>query len=389
MKNLLAFFLGWLIAAAVLLPQAHAAVTATPLVQGYSASSGRFASAAGSFSMTAANDGFIKPSVVNVGGRAVTMPATLRMAANAGQIAKTAMRLNPWLIAGTLAAGWLLDQDIQPDGSGGYIITVSPDCLGQTIGAAGGVYSNCYRHPDSDAWWNGQAPSPVCPAPYQTFDHGGFTPSYRYCGLIVPAGTSTRPATPEDFEALPDPLPAIAPELPYAPYLPEGVPVTSPEYAPQTVPVGDPYTKPDGSTVQPMAKISPASDGQVTIDTYDQPLTDPQGNPVPDPQPQDTLEPQPTDCDKLPNSVGCTDLGTPPAGEDMPRNEIPITFTPVSIPADATCPAPITVAAFGQSIEVDYSGACTFASGLKPVVIAIGYLTALFIIFGVPRSAQS
>lgn len=35
----------------------------------------------------------------------------------------------------------------------------------------------------------------------------------------------SRPATDEDWDALPDPLPAVGAELPYAPYMPSGVAV--------------------------------------------------------------------------------------------------------------------------------------------------------------------
>jgi hypothetical protein len=170
------------------------------------------------------------------------------------------------------------------------------------------------------------------------------------------------------------------------------VPVDSPIYNPVTVEIGDPYTKPDGSTAQPMAQVSPASNGQVTIDTFDQPLTDPQGNPTPTAPPVDTPEEQPqgpTDCEKFPTSVGCTDLGTPSAGELMPHSEVPLSFNPVSLPTNATCPAPITVGGFGSSYTIEYDAACSYASGIRPVAIAVAYITALFIIFGVPRSASS
>lgn len=390
MKNAIAFFFGWLLAALLMIPHARAAVTVSPIVSGYSSSSGRFASVASGFSMTAANDGYIAQSVTNVGGRAVTMPATMRMAANAGQIAKTAMRLNPYLIAGTLAVGWLLENAIQPDGNGGFTITVTPDCLGQTVYASTGyVYSSCYRHPDSDAWWNGQAPAPMCPSPYVTFDHGGFTPAYRYCGLVVPAGSTTRPATSDDFDALPDPLPAVGPELPYAPYMPDGAPVTVPEYAPQTVPVGDPYTRADGSTAQPMARISPAGNGQVTIDTYDQPLTDPSGNPVANPQPEDTAEPTPSDCEAAPNSLGCLDVGTPPAADPLPSSTVNVSFTPIDMPKNATCPAPEVLTLGGHSIPVSYDAACYYAEQMHPFVLIVATLGAAYIIFGVRRGGES
>lgn len=68
----------------------------------------------GSFTGTKAANGsaFLGGSVssnasLNVGGRAVSMPATMRFAANAPRIAATAIMLNPYLRGAATIAGWL------------------------------------------------------------------------------------------------------------------------------------------------------------------------------------------------------------------------------------------------------------------------------------------
>lgn len=435
MKRLAFFLLGVALSGLILLPySAHAATTMTPVVEGL---------AGGTFkplsmpSLVGPN--FSATGSVFVNGKAIPIPGYIPPASTAAQAARNALWLNPWLVGAALltwagdaglgsdqvggwqksssapaTAPWLMPQGtvvdgLQPQGcrsnSGGanigycdatmdacranYGVQDDHVCVAVIPGHynAQGQYVNPVKQGGySTGAITGQFPLapgvpllPSCPENYA--DTGAFA-----CTVIDPnVGGETVPATQADFDALPAPSSEVYREL--APQV--GVPVDAPVYEPVNVPVGDPYTKPDGSTAQPMAQISPASNGQVTVDVYEMPLTDPQGNPVTDPQPQDTPEPQPTDCDKYPTSVGCTDLGTPPLGEDMPHAEQPITFTPVPISANATCPAPITVNGFGQTLTIDYSSACTYASGLRPIVIAIGYLTALFIIFGVPRSAQS
>lgn len=366
---------------------ALASLTLQPVVPGYSVSSGNFHAPAGSFSMAAANSGYIAPAVTNVGGKAVTVPATLRMAANAGQFAKNAMRLNPLAIVGTLAAGWLIDQGLEyldgewqkqePDYSSGGMPCASTSipsswCTGYfadievfTEGLASG-----------DPW-----PGNGCLNTKNWND----APGYRGwdCTGIPMVNT---PSTDDDWDALPDPLPDVSPELPYAPYMPEGVPVDIPDYdfAPFATPVGDPYEKMDGSTAQPMAKVSPNGDS-VTVDTYDQPLTDPQGDPVPNAPPVDTPEPAPENkvqCDKYPNSLGCAELGTV---DDLPVPEETrsiAAITPVSIGGAGSCPEPLTATFMGQSVSFSYDMPCQFASSLKPLILAIAWLSSGLIFIG-------
>lgn len=390
----------FVIAVMALSQAAFAAYVATPTVSGLAQNSAgwSFASPAGSYSMNAANDGFVKPAVVNVGGKAVTMPASMKMAANAGQFAKNAMKLNPLGIAGTLAAGYLLSEGLEwlnnewlkstqgynldypftgPCTINGYMLNAYEGCfdMGLSEGVSTAQSEECIGSGYPDAH-------------YITSYYGNaFNPRHGVCfvGLNTQPNTNQNPATPGDWDALPDPLPAVAPELPYAPYMPEGVPVDAPEYAPSSVPVGQPYTKPDGSTAQPMAKISPAGDGQVTIDTYDQPLTDPQGVPIADPQPQDTPDPQieqKTDCEKFPASIGCAEFGTPAAQEPLTTLEIPLNPDYSAIGGAGACPASVTVA----GITWSYQPFCDFASAIRPLIIGFAWLSFAYIVAGTVRT---
>lgn len=374
---------------------ANAALTLEPMVDGLSAGNYKPLTIP---SLTGAN--FSASGKINVGGKWINIPGYIPPASTAPNAARLGLWANPWLIGAGLL-GWAGDAGLGSDQVGGWIFTAPGIPGGSYYGYGLGVRGCeggdiCGTTRDS-----------VCSAASGVLAFGGsdcvvslsLCNSLGYIGCtdnqllymssrswtVAEIPATSRPATQEDFLALPPPSPSVLAEM--APQI--GVDVDAPVFEPLNVPIGDIYTKPDGSTAQPMAQISPASNGQVTVDTYDQPMTDPQGNPTPTAPPVDTQEPPPeakTDCDKYPNTVGCTDLGTPADGEALPHTQIPLSFNPLNIPRNATCPAPMTVGAFGQSVAVEYDAACTYSSGLRPIVLAVAYLSAAFIIFGVPRA---
>ncbi len=344
-----------------------AAVVVKPQIAGYAV--GSYRAAAGSFAMTAANDGYIAQAVANVGGRAVTMPATLRMAANAGRIALEGARLSPLLLAGSLILPWLIDHAMNYDQNTGQWMVTQPSsgytlCETSSGGNFTGDEASVYAHlmgvmsslygpgyitkypvGDPGNW----CASNGCTEAAKWFTNaGGWYGSYLCNGPLAQA--STAPATDNDWNNLPDPLPAIAPELPSAPYLPGGVPVLDPEYQPQDVPIGDPYKMPDGSTVQDHAQITPSAGGQVTVVTYTQTIIDATGNPVSD-APKNVTPDQPDLCQLHPDSVACMSAGGPP------------TFTP---PTDGGAPADPSIVAAGGAIDwhqhfLDESSVCGLA----------------------------
>lgn len=408
--SLRAFVLAlFILALMICIQPAHAAITAVPSVAGYSA--GSFSAAAGSFSTAANAASYGATGVVNVGGKAITVPATLRMAANAGQYAKNAMKLNPWAIVGTLAAGYLIDQLLEWDDASQTWRSVPAIYPGGTVSQSNACSLMDPGQYSRDAAlnrivWMPHPPYPTsapCPAPYSPFAScsSATQPYYQpgnmpYTVCIDPA-SSNQPYPYEEFpdsawDPLPDPLPVVAPELPYAPYMPNGAPVESPEYdfAPFSTPIGNPYTKPDGSTVQPMAKVSPNGDS-VTIDTYDQPLTDSTGAPVPpDTVPVDTVEPLPpaqTDCDKYPNSIGCSEYGVPSTPDVIPTNQIAVStgFTPVG--GAGSCPADVQLSFMGQIIPWSYSPICDFATMIRPLIIGFAWLSFGFTVISGFRKA--
>lgn len=364
---------------------ATAFVNVSPVVSGYS--SGRFKAAQGTFTMAAANSGYIKPAIAQVAGKSITVPATLRMAVNAGQFAKAGMLSNPGLLALTLAYGWLLEEGLEYTSNQWMEAAAFP-----YTGSCVTPYTTNYCQKNIECY-NASF------GYYHMFDCGFNTgPNFGGCGgghyicFTLSAQKTSVPhplLNPEiAIPALPDPLPAIAPELPYAPYLPEGVPVDAPDYefAPFQTPVGDPYTKPDGSTAQPWASVSPNGD-TVTVDTYEKPLTDPQGNPVAQPETiTDTAEPEPDICEKYPNSVQCANLDTPASDPLQSQERTIALIAPVAVGGAGSCPAPLTASVLGQNLEMSFDPLCQYANSLRPLVLALAWLSAGLIFIGGVRN---
>lgn len=387
-----------------------AAVTVTPSMPQWIANAHNIANGLRAFNAGELpynpSTGYAATGTTTIGGKALSIPAKVPLAAGAGAIAKTAMRANPALLAGTLALPWLIEQGLEY-ANGWQVVTVEDGPTSAEIAACpgmplytggGGTYCNDVARaacPGETQIWSVQWFSGG--TPQRTNGEADCYPSrikkpVWVCNAAncVAAQSGTRPATDTDWDNLPDPTSTVAPELPTAPYMGEkGAPVGKPEYTSGNYPLGSPYKAPDGTTVQPMASVTNVTNtNTVNVSTYNITTHNADGTPTNNPTPTPTDE-KPDECEAHPDTVGCTKLGELPTAEVLPRSDVPITFNPVEIAENATCPAPSTVAAFGQSFALEYDSACTYATGLKPVVIAVAYLTALFIIFGAPRSAQS
>jgi len=137
-------------------------------------------------------------------------------------------------------------------------------------------------------------------------------------------------------------------------------------------------------------------DGSKTITTV---TTDPNGNTSttqqkiapPDPvaandfcaaNPSDPSCVKKSECEKNPKAVGCAELGDVPNADDIGKKDIPIVFTPVAIPENATCPAPINFTVGGHHMSLDYAPLCQYAAGIRPVFLAMAYLSAALIMIG-------
>jgi len=91
---------------------------------------------------------------------------------------------------------------------------------------------------------------------------------------------------------------------------------------------------------------------------------------------------QQTDCDKYPNSVGCSELGDVPAAELLTTQDVPLSLSPSSW-GSGTCPVPkqwnLNLSP-GQTF--DYQPTCDFLTYLKPILLAIGWMIAGYTVLG-------
>lgn len=367
----------------------------------------------GNFSAASFSGGF----TTNVGGKAVTMPASMRMAANAGQFAISAVRLSPAALIGSAVVAWLLSQGIEyidgqwkkkdtsdngaPEAGhmwfhNGYntACTATTPCtwdavktdfetkygsnMPQTYGGArisGPCFANGTRKYD--------CPFEYYYKPYSQWYNGGRV-TFEWVGSSTPQYV---PATEADFAPLATaPLPdAVANEL-----APKGValPMENPQFNPPYVdePLGEPYVDPvTGKRYQDKARITPQSDGKTAdvqtnkqeVDEAGEPVTDPATGVEKPPEKQDDF------CKQNPDSLACMEKGEPDE-LDLETRSIGSMVSPVSVGGAGHCMADKTLAmaTMGRSITFTYKPICDLASMVRPLILALAWLLAGWIMVG-------
>ncbi len=88
-----------------------------------------------------------------------------------------------------------------------------------------------------------------------------------------------------------------------------------------------------------------------------------------------------TDCDKYPDSIGCSSFGTP-SDADIPTStqSTSLSWTALSVPS--TCPPDIAVTYMGHPFSLSFKYLCQFAQYIKAMVIVSALIAAYFICFG-------
>jgi hypothetical protein len=362
----------------------------------------------GMLNMQAANASVMNNRAVlnvttSVGGRMVTMPASMRFASNAGQVAMTALRLNPAVAIGSTAALafmmayglWYADDQWRTMGTqsiAGHCTTSNNPfgtgagsyCAPSQAGAVAlavdqynanrlAVFNAC---PRVGTWVCTLEEARVDPTDTtspinvqrrtRSSDYTGYNGPFGAWGFWQQTTTTAttyeeeveRPAVDGDFVHPGDPLPDDLPEVVPVP-LPVEVPVLNPSDDPMPlpqplrVPLGEPVPVPGSDPAQweqPVADIVPANrtsdpwrvDVQPKTIIHDNPdgLEDPETPSEGDPV-GTPKEDQKQLCEAYPDIAACQKLGEAPASET-----IPVIDTPASIdervtfgPETAACPA--------------------------------------------------
>jgi len=396
---------------------AHAGYAQATPPAGWSAGGG----AGGAFTGTKAANGatFLSSSVttnasLNVGGRAVSIPATMRFAANAPRVAAAAVMLHPGIRTAASIAGWL--------GLAGLVYDATSGLWTSPAGPSDYELSDGYKYQilDDVVWHN--SPNAACqylgPDYYAVFSSG----SYRSCtsktgGYVVlrkttsscpsgfyltPAGCvqTPPPKTVTQEEAIEEltkhPMPADVPR-----HIPAPLPVELPEYQPMFIPTGNPVPNPSYNPsqpvspsnqpfVQPGVKVepapSPSAPWQVDVKPVNRPTESPTGSTAPTTDPSTTETPREDGkedrdfCDKNPESLACTELDTPEG--EIPKSTFDVSYSIENSWGSGSCPADKYATLAGKSVKVyDWAQTCDYvATYVRPILLVLCALGALFIV---------
>lgn len=172
------------------------------------------------------------------------------------------------------------------------------------------------------------------------------------------------------------------------------IPITGIKFGPFSQWYGDPYFK-DGNWYRDRMDVSPApttsQPTRVRVDVGPVKI-DGQTNPdvIPDTgtagggaaQPKE----KPSFCEANPGSIACAEMGEL---KQEPFNPVekPFNITPQNPwgSGDAQCPAPkVMHLTTGSTVTLSYQPACDFFRGVRPAVLALALLAALYIALGIP-----
>lgn len=360
---------------------------------------------------------------LNIGGRAITVPAAMRFAANAPRIIAGAIVLNPYIRTAVTVASLLQMSKIEWDDQNQTwtkrelvegLATVYVIGYGNTEEFAS-------PHAACEYWANRQEMYQNIPD--FSFDVVLLDGKY-YCknpktgGMWATVGTKqsllaeekTLPITNEEAinKLHPLPFPDNLPnDLPPGIIIPvEPIPIINPNPDPQVNPVTRPIREPLGDPV-PVPNTDPQQWKTPVIDVVAAPLPDQpwrvdiqprdivKNDPSPvtspevvndEPSGQTQQEKTPGLCDMYPDILACQKPNfDTPSTDQIQTKDVVITITPDSgWGADnAVCPAPRHLSVVNANFEFDLL--CQFMSGIRPVIIAIAWLSAAMILIGFKR----
>jgi len=380
---------------------------------------------------------------LNVGGRAVQIPFSMRLSANAPRFIAAAVMLNPALRVGAAVGSWLLGAGLVysvADGlwhrytdsetsvtdavwnihremgcAGGYALVDEQHKTLEYIGAriAAGANSSCTLNSYSLGTVNpitgviqiqctpgatggscgfevsaikdtGPAPD-ACPTGWTATDQG--------C-------VNNLPVTPTEFEEalINKPMPLEVPnEMPLEMPLPVDKPLFNPDPAgrpqPYVIPVGEPtpvpFTDPE-LWRNPTVKVTPKpglDPWLVDLTPEDVLKLDPSPVPQSSSDPSTMPAPKASDipdlCVDHPEIIACQQLNfdTPPPDQIQTKDK------EISIAPDSgwgggggSCPAPRHLSV--ANADFTFQPYCDFFSGIRPVVVALAWLGAAMILMG-------
>lgn len=369
---------------------------------------------------------------ISVGGRAVSVPVTIRYGSTASRVAATAVALYPPLRTAAAVAGWLglaglfwdeasnswkaPDTNATPStgyeyyGRGDWVSTPQAACKSLIPGmeaqygtnivfvsytiysSSGSCLFNTY-YPNGSLDRQPSLTIQVRPSNCPT----GWYKTPAGCVQTRPTVTVTPEKAADDLSK--QPMPAEVPK-----HIPTPLPVDLPEWQPLFIPTGNPVPNPSYNPnqapsptnqpyVQPGQKVSPAPSPSApwqadVVPVYrptasptgsTDPSTEPSTNPSNDTPRQDKKEDQDF-CDKHKESIVCAEADTPE--QDLPTGKLDISYNYVDIFGNGSCPSDAYLNTHGMSLKVwDWASTCNNVQMyFRPVLIACCAFAAFVIV---------
>jgi len=396
----------------------------------------------------AANEAWVNNTVrntdsLNVGGQAVKVPALQRLAANAPRFAAAAIFNHPLIRTAAGVAAMLSAAKMLYDASTNTWREETPQTEKLRWAAAWGVYVSSaqevctYNHGSGEYGATAVMTSPTtancvhnkdgrivsqrtaektgtfsCPPGWTVTPAGCLSPAVDYPDFIEKVGATPMPQSVPNELPEGTPLPVKQPVINPTPgdnpqpqpyFVPTGNPVPNPNYDPNAdpVPENQPYFQPGVRIVpsptfdepwrvdiQPVNRPTSSPDPKSASDLNPTPATNP--DPAQDPAKND--KPKDEDkqdlCEKHPEILACQKLDEP---EDKPlenkTKEISIIPDSGWGADNATCPASKVLHVQGREVSIPYDLFCTYMKGIRPIVLAMAWLTAAFILIGVRETS--
>ena len=368
---------------------------------------------------------------VNVGGKAVTMPANLGFAANAPRFAGAVLFANPYIRGAAAIAGWLGVAGLVYDAASG--LWQKPESENPDLILSDGyLYSSYTCHgfytvrSAADCSFKKQYPNyEIGKVTGSGLSFRYYFPGYGYTSITVtktpqsncpigwyvtPAGCVQNPplktVNEEEFldaltrhpmpaevpRYIPAPLPVELPEMPPA-FVPTGNPVPNPDYNPQAEPSpqNQPYFQP-GVRVVPAP--TPSSPWQVDLQPVNRPAQNPEPLPEPEigPLPEPGTNPGTTPpgppgetpvapglCDQYPEILACQILEQPEEEKlEFEEKDLGGDFEIMGgFAGSATCPA---FPQIDMLPGLSWQPFCDQLARIRPLVLAFAWLSAVMII---------
>jgi len=87
-----------------------------------------------------------------------------------------------------------------------------------------------------------------------------------------------------------------------------------------------------------------------------------------------------TDCDKYPESIGCSKYGTPSSSDTLDKRTSAVTITPSTFSGSGACPSPVTFSVASHTYSFAYTDLCTRLAALRTLFLAIAAFIAAWVV---------